>query len=142
MKTIENNSLSLQKTMATEVATASNEMAATPDTGVSKTIKRFCLFELHEYMDMYPTKKVRMYEGKDEADIARQAREFAKYMTEEYSGGPTRYIRIMSAEEAQKNVQDNINREKKLYPGDMEYINRAVNMYNEAYPEAPHTFEV
>lgn len=137
-----NENSSLNKTMATEVATASNEMAATPDTGVSKTIKRFCLFELHEYMDMYPTKEVRMYEGKDEADIARQAQEFAKYMTEAYSGGPTHYIRIMSAEEAQKYVQDTINEEKRLYPGETEYIDKAINMYNESYVGCPHTFDI
>lgn len=142
MSTVKNEGL--RKTMATEVATASNEMAATPDTGVSKTIKRFCLFELHEYMDMYPTKEVRMYEGKDEADIARQAQEFAKYMTEVYSGGPTRFIKVMSAKDAQLYVQNVVIwDEKRFKDDDMEAnINRAVNMYNESYPEAPHTFDV
>lgn len=140
MSTVKNESL--QKTMATEVATASNEMAATPDTGVSQTIKRFCLFELHEYMDMYPTKEVRMHEGKDREAIQIKCVAFMRHMNKVYSGGKTKFIKIMSAEEAQKYVQDTINEEKRLYPGDMEYINRAVNMYNEAYPEAPHTFDI
>lgn len=137
-----NENSSLNKTMATEVATASNEMAATPDTGVSKTIKRFCLYELHEYMDLHPTKEVRMQEGKDREALREICVRFSRHMNRVYSGGTTKFIKIMSAEEAQKYVQDTIDEEKQRYPGDMEYINKAISMYNEAYPEAPHTFDV
>lgn len=142
MSTVKNDSLSLQKTMATEVATASNEMAATPDTGVSQNIKRFCLFELFEYFDEYPSKEVRMFEGTDEADITNKCKEWAHYMTLNYSGGTTKFIKILSASEARKDVKQNIQLEKLNHPGDMEYIERSIRMYNESYPNDPYKFNI
>ena len=36
-------------------------------------MEKFCLFEVHEYMDMYPHKEVRVIEGDDEISIGTYA---------------------------------------------------------------------
>ncbi len=55
---------------------------------------KFYLFECCEYMDMYPTETVNVFDSEE------KAREWAVYMTKNYSGGPTCFKKEMSAEEA------------------------------------------
>lgn len=63
-------------------------------------MEKFCLFEVHEYMDMYPHKEVRTFKGEDKSDIITKANDWANKMTQNYSGGPTRFVKIMTRDEA------------------------------------------
>ena len=63
-------------------------------------MEKFCLFEVHEYMDMYPHKEVRVIEGDDEISIKTKCIDWAAKMSLAYSGGPTRFVKIMTREEA------------------------------------------
>lgn len=63
-------------------------------------MEKFCEFSVHEYMDMHPYKKVRTFKGDNESEITANAVEWAKQMTQTYSGGPTNFVKIMSREEA------------------------------------------
>jgi len=59
--------------------------------------KKFQLFSIHEYMDEQPWEEV-MICTKEEAI------EHARHMTETYSGGPTTYVKELTAEEAMKYI--------------------------------------
>ena len=63
-------------------------------------MKRFCKFELHEFMDFHPTVEVQVIEGSSVEEIASNAKKWAKQMTVTYSGGPTTFKNVMSKEEA------------------------------------------
>ena len=63
-------------------------------------MEKFCEFSVHEYMDMYPHKEIRTFKGGNESEITANAVEWAKHMTEVYSGGPTSFVKILSREEA------------------------------------------
>lgn len=62
-------------------------------------MKKFCLFEVHEYMDMYPHKEVRVIEGDDEMAIRAKCVDWAIKMSLDYSGGPTHFVKIMTKAE-------------------------------------------
>ena len=62
-------------------------------------MKKFCLFEIHEYMDMYPSKEVRVIEGDDEMAIKTKCIDWAAKMSLAYSGGPTHFVKIMTKDE-------------------------------------------
>lgn len=63
-------------------------------------MEKFCEFEVHEYMDMYPRTEVRTIKGEDKAEITANAVKWAKWMTDIYSGGPTRFVKILTKSEA------------------------------------------
>lgn len=63
-------------------------------------MKKFVEFEVHEYMDMYPSKVIRIFEGKNLIEIQSVAISWAKEMTDTYSGGPTRFVKILDKSEA------------------------------------------
>lgn len=63
-------------------------------------MKKFVEFEIHEYMDMYPSKVVITFKGDDLMDIQATALKYAKDMTRTYSGGPTRFVKILDKSEA------------------------------------------
>lgn len=63
-------------------------------------MEKFCRFEVHEYMDMYPHTEVRTIKGEDEAEITANAVAWARQMTSLYSGGPTRFVKILTKDEA------------------------------------------
>lgn len=44
-------------------------------------MEKFCLFEIHEYMDMYPSSEVRTFKGADESEITANAVDWAAKMT-------------------------------------------------------------
>ena len=57
------------------------------------TMRKFVEFEIHEYMDMYPRSSYRAMEESE-------AQNFADHMNKNYSGGTTRFVRVLTKEEA------------------------------------------
>lgn len=97
-------------------------------------MKRFCKFELHEYMDAYPQEHIRVFGGESEEDIENNCREFAKGMTNNYSGGPTKFIKIMSTEEAKAHIDTLTEYEKQHpQPDSEEFLSNMNELYNECY---------
>lgn len=60
-------------------------------------MRKFIEFEVHEYMDMYPRSSYRAMEESE-------AQNFADYMNKNYSGGTTRFVRVLTKEEATQHV--------------------------------------
>lgn len=56
-------------------------------------MRKFVEFEVHEYMDMYPRSSFRAMEESE-------AQNFADHMNQNYSGGVTRLVRVLTKEEA------------------------------------------
>ncbi len=99
-------------------------------------MEKFCRFELHEYMDMYPQEKVVTFKGETEEEIASNAQKWASDMTKNYSGGPTRFIRVMSAEEAKAHIDKQIAYENNHWQDDsQEWIDKLNTLYNKCYGE-------
>lgn len=97
-------------------------------------MEKFVLFELHEYMDMYPKKHVMTFKGNDEEDIASNASMWAKEMTRNYSGGPTRFIKVMSKEEAKAHVESLVKYEDEHPQDDSETFKQEMwNLYYKCY---------
>lgn len=98
-------------------------------------MKRFVKFYVHEYMDMYPRTEMRIYEGDSLESITSLAKDWAENMTKAYSGGPTTFEGVLTAQEAfgwfKKEIQS-IN-----YPSksDLEWIKKTVDAITECYPE-------
>lgn len=57
------------------------------------TMRKFVEFEVHDYMDMYPRSSYRAMEESE-------AQNFADHMNKNYSGGTTRFVRVLTKEEA------------------------------------------
>lgn len=99
-------------------------------------MEKFVLFEIHDYMDEFPREHVQTFRGHDESDIKANAIQFAYSMTHSYSGGTTRFIKVMTAEEAWKEVEKVIANEAKNPAEDSEeFIERAKRLYNTCYGE-------
>ena len=60
-------------------------------------MRRFVEFEIHDYMDMYPRSSFRAMEESE-------AQNFADHMNKNYSGGTTRFVRVLTKEEATQHV--------------------------------------
>jgi hypothetical protein len=87
-------------------------------------------------MDEFPRDDVRTFKGQSEEDIRENAIQFAHSMTHNYSGGTTRFIKVMTAEEAWKVVEKIIDNEAKNPAEDSEeFIERAKRLYNNCYGE-------
>ena len=56
-------------------------------------MRKFIEFEIHDYMDMYPQSSFRAMEESE-------AQNFADHMNKNYSGGTTRFVRVLTKEEA------------------------------------------
>ena len=65
------------------------------------TIRKFIEFEVHDYMDMYPHSS---YIAMEESEV----QGFADYMNKNYSGGTTRFVRVLTKEEAIQHTLDTI----------------------------------
>lgn len=63
-------------------------------------MKLLAEFETHEYMDMYPTKEVLVFEGSTLRDIIDKAMDWADTMNNTYSGGTTTFKHVMPNSEA------------------------------------------
>ena len=97
-------------------------------------MKKFCEFQIHEYMDMYPEKYVRMFVGDDESTIRTEARKWAKYTNENYSGGTTTFVKVMSYDEAKEYAMQLIDNEIKNERDDSkEYIDHIKDVFDSCY---------
>lgn len=97
-------------------------------------MEKFCLFSVHEYMDMHPHNEVRSFKGENEADIASNASMWAKEMTRNYSGGPTRFIKVMDSDEAKAHVEGLVKYEDEHPQDDSEtFIQEMWNLYYKCY---------
>jgi hypothetical protein len=74
-------------------------------TNIAKIMELFCKFKVHEYMDMYPRDHVRTFIAEDEEAIKKEAIRYAQHMNQNYSGGTTRFIKVMTKEEAEAHVK-------------------------------------
>ena len=100
-------------------------------------MEKFCRFELHEYMDMYPQEKVVTFKGETEEEIASNAQKWASDMTKNYSGGPTRFIKVMTAEEAKVHIDKQIAYEHNHWQDDSkDWIEELNRLYNKCYGES------
>lgn len=91
---------------------------------------KFFKFELHEYMDEYPTTQVRVFNSIDDA------KSFAEQMTKSYSGGPTTLIGEMSNDSARKYIKSLYEKEIDHRQDDSrEFILKAENLYTECYSD-------
>ena len=97
-------------------------------------MEKFVLFKVHEYMDMYPREEVVTFSGENEDEIRSNALNWAKEITENYSGGPTRFVKVMSKEEAKKHVEKLV-RHEEVYPQDDSetFIREMWNLYYKCY---------
>lgn len=97
-------------------------------------MEKFCLFTIHEYMDMYPEKYVRTFVADDESAIGTEARKWAKHMNENYSGGTTTFIKVMTRDEAKKYAQGLIDDELKHQRDDSEeFITHIMEVFDNCY---------
>ena len=64
-------------------------------------MRKFVEFEIHDYMDMYPSSSFRAMEESE-------AQGYADYMNKNYSGGTTRLVRVLTKEEATQHVINEI----------------------------------
>lgn len=65
-------------------------------------------FEIHEYMDMYPRKKVLVFGGIKVEDIIKKATDWADDMNITYSGGTTTFKRVLPHREAVEYISKEI----------------------------------
>ena len=100
------------------------------------TMRKFIEFEIHEYMDMYPQSSFRAMEESE-------AQNFADHMNKNYSGGTTRFVRVLTKEEATqhvlKEIKDVIDRptvtrsDGSLDSVDVEFINTLLEELEKCY---------
>ena len=57
-------------------------------------------------MDEHPRKEVRTFIGESKEAIEDVARKWARAMTDNYSGGPTTFVKIMNKEEAEAHIKE------------------------------------
>lgn len=94
----------------------------------------FCKFEVHEYMDMYPRDHVRTFIAKDEETIKKEAIRYAQHMNQNYSGGTTRFIKVMTKEEAEAHVKSICDYEDKHpQPDSEEFKQEMWNLFYKCY---------
>ena len=60
-------------------------------------MRKFIEFELHDYMDMYPTSS---FIAMEESEV----QDYTDYMNKNYSGGTTRFVRVLTKEEATEHI--------------------------------------
>lgn len=98
-------------------------------------MKRFVKFSIHEYMDLYPRTETRMYEGDSLESITTKAKEWAEYMTEAYSGGPTTFDKVLTEQEAFDWFKKEIQSMQHPCKRDLEWIKKTTDVITECYPE-------
>lgn len=91
---------------------------------------KFFKFELDEYMDEYPTTRVRVFNTLDDA------KKWADYMTRSYSGGTTTLIGELSNDSAREYVRSLYNKEIDHRQDDSrEFILKVEKDYAQCYPD-------
>lgn len=86
-------------------------------------------------MDMYPRDHVRTFIADDEESIRKEAIRYAQHMNREYSGGTTKFIKVMSKDEAKKHIDKLIAEEMREAHPDHEFIEQVTALYNKCYNE-------
>lgn len=90
-------------------------------------MKKFFKIEIHDYMDMYPDTEVQCME---EALFD----EWLKNMKERYNSGTVKLLKVLTQEEARQEVLKLVSREEKHpQPDSKEFIQRAWDLFNQAY---------
>lgn len=94
----------------------------------------FCEFSVHEFIDEFPRKEVRTFIGESEEDIESNARDWAKQMTDMYSGGPTTFIKVMNKQEAEAHINELITYEDaNPQPDSEEFKQEMWNLFHKCY---------
>lgn len=96
-------------------------------------MKRFVQFSVHEYMDAHPHTEMRIYEGDSLESITPKAKEWANNMTKAYSGGPTTFEGILSAQGAFDWYKREIQSMKCPCKSDLEWIKKTADTLTECY---------
>ena len=97
-------------------------------------MEKFCLFKVHEYMDMYPSDHVQTMIAEDEEAIKKEAIRFAQHMNQNYSGGTTRFIKVRTKEEAEAHVKSICDYEDKHpQPDSEEFKQEMWNLFYKCY---------
>ena len=99
-------------------------------------MRKFIEFEVHEYMDLYPRSSFRAMEESE-------AQNFADHMNKNYSGGTTRFVRVLTKEEATQHVLKEIksvikrptvtNPDGSLHSIDVEFITTLLEELEKCY---------
>ena len=98
-------------------------------------MERFVKFEIHEYMDLHPSINIITFIADSLDEITHQAMEYAKQMNSNYSGGTTRFVEIMSANDARQYLDSEIAKIKHPDDADREWINSVNELYVKCYGE-------
>lgn len=98
-------------------------------------MERFVKYETHDYMDEFPDECVRTFLGETEKEIETNAKAWCKHMNENYSGGTTKFIKVMSAKEARAYLDAEITKIKKPDSADKEWVKDVNALYNKCYTE-------
>lgn len=98
-------------------------------------MKRFVKFSVHEYMDMHPHTEMRIYEGDSRLSITTLAKEWAENMTKAYSGGPTTFEDVLTAQEAFDWFKKEVQSMKYPRKSDLKWIKKISDDIMECYPE-------
>lgn len=97
-------------------------------------MEKFCQFEVHDYMDMYPRKHVRTFVAEDEEAIKKEAIKYAQHMNKLYSGGTTKFIKVMDVHDAEAHIKQVIeDEEKHPQEGSAAFIQKIWNIYYRCY---------
>jgi hypothetical protein len=85
-------------------------------------------------MDMYPENIVRTFISEDEETIRKEAIRFAQHMNRNYSGGTTKFIKVMTKEEAEAHVKSVCDYEDKHpQPDSEEFKQKMWNLFYKCY---------
>ena len=96
----------------------------------------FCQFEVHDYMDEYPRKHVRTFIANDEESIRKEAIKYAQHMNKYYSGGTTKFIKVMNKDEAEAHIKEICEYEDQHSQEDSETWKQEMwDLYNKCYNE-------
>lgn len=98
-------------------------------------MERFVKFEIHEYMDLHPSINIITFIADSLDEIKNKAMEYAKWMNSNYSGGTTRFVEIMSANDARQYLDSEIAKIKYPDDADREWINSVNELYVKCYGE-------
>lgn len=71
--------------------------------------------------------------GENLEQITENSREYAKQMTKLYSGGPTSFIKVMSAKEARMYLDTEIAKIKRPDSADKDWIEEVNKLFNKCY---------
>ena len=90
-------------------------------------MKKFIKFECHDYMDMKPHYDIQVMSEE-------KAKEYAKYMNENYSGGTTRFHSVLTAKEVEEFIIKEIKKPNfHCNSVDLEWFAKVTKLFVECY---------